>query len=286
MITYVADVMRKKLQTIDFYDGLRKAERLMAENNVAYLPVMKQGALAGMLTLKDIHRTHPNRIAADAMKKEVVSVAPTTPLWKAKQILEQHKVEQLPVMEEGVLVGIIAEPELLWELGKHIDLLTGLYRSDYIYYQGMELLNSGKEITVIFLDLNKFGVIDKEYGHTQGDIILKELGSLLRENTPADAYLCRFGGDEFALLVPYRLDKSKVLTENIINLIDSHVFSNKLTISAAAGIAGGRRLELRTHAPMNTISDLINLASLASTKAKKEKQRLIVAKDFCNYDIA
>lgn len=284
MIACVADIMKKNIQSIDFYDGLRKAESMLVESNVDCLPVVKHGVIAGILSLKDILKSHPNRIAADAMDKNIVSIPSKTSLWRAKQILEKNKLERLPVVDDHELIGFITRTELLIELGKYTDLLTGLYRSDYIYHQGVELLANGCEVSVIFLDLNKFGVIDKEYGHTQGDIILKELGMLLKDNAPSDTYLCRFGGDEFVLLTPYKLDKCRLLAENLIKAIETHIFSNQLTITAAVGISGGRRLEERRIVEVDTVIDLINLASLASTKAKKDKQGVVVAQGFCNHE--
>lgn len=282
MIACVSDIMKREIQTIDFYDGLRKAERLMEENNTGCLPVLKEGMLAGILTLKEISKAHPNRIAADAMSKKIISVPAKTSLWQAKRIMEENNMERLLVMDANKLVGLVTQADLLFELGKCFDLLTGLYQSDYIFFHGMELLSNDCEISIIFLDLNKFGTVDKEYGHAHGDIILRELGLLLKKNSPPDTYLCRYGGDEFVVLTPYKLDKCAMLAENLIKIIANHVFSNKLFITASAGIAGGRRQKERNDTSLDTMSALINLASLASTKAKNEKKNLILADAYCN----
>ncbi len=280
MIVRVSDIMKKDIQTIDFYDGLVKAERLINGNHLECLPVMKDGVMVGTLALKDISKAHPNRIVADAMNRNILSVSSGTSIWKARKMLEENSIDILPVVDDDELVGLITQAELLFELGKHFDLLTGLYRSDYLYYQGMELLAKGNEISVIFIDLNKFGTVDKEYGHTQGDVILKELGTLLNNNSPADTYLCRYGGDEFVLLTPYDPDKCAILAENLIKAIAGNIFSNNLFITASAGIAGGRRQKERSYVSPDIISDLINMASLASTNAKREKKNIVVAKSF------
>jgi len=286
MIACVSDIMKREIQTIDFYDGLAKAERLMEGNNIGFLPVMKEGKMVGTLALKDISKAHPNRIVADVMSKGIISVSSATSLWKAKNILEENNIERLMVMDDNELVGLIIQAELLFELGKHFDLLTGLYRSDYIYYQGMELLTNGCEISIIFIDLNKFGTVDKDYGHAQGDVILKELGLLIKNLIPADSYLCRYGGDEFVILTPYELDKCVMLAENLIKSIANNIFSNKLYITASAGIAGGRRQADRGYASPEIISDLVNMASLASTNAKREKKNIVIAENLYIEDMA
>ncbi|SHF02147.1 diguanylate cyclase (GGDEF) domain-containing protein [Desulforamulus putei DSM 12395] len=286
MISCVSNIMIKKINTVDAYDGICKAERIMDENNINCIPVMHDGKLVGVLTSRDIRKTHPNRIVADAMTKKVISVTPETSLWKAKQVFEENKIETLLVKEKDSLVGLVTKTCLYTELGKYYDPLTGLYRSEYIYHMGMELLEKGFEISVIFIDLNEFGQIDKEFGHAQGDLILKELGMLLKSHSHGDTYLCRFGGDEFVVLTQYNLDKCMVLAEILLKAISTHKFKNNINVTASAGIAGGRRQDARAQNPRETVMDLINLASLASTKAKKEKTKLAVADGFFQNEIA
>lgn len=280
MIAIVSDIMTTELYTIDAFDGLCKAERIMDEKGISCLPVMNQGKPAGILTSRDIRKAHPNRIVADAMSKCIISAAPDTSLWKAKQIFEENITEGLLVIDEERLVGLVTETRLYAELGKYFDILTGLYRSDYIYYTGMELLEKGIEVSVIFIDLDKFGKIDKEYGHIHGDTILKEVGMLLKCHVSDQTYLCRFGGDEFIVLTQYKLDKCKILAEILLKTISTHKFSNNIKVSASAGIAGGRRNEAREYDPFETITDLVNLASLTSTKAKTETAKIAIADGF------
>lgn len=286
MITCISDIMTKKIYTIDAYDGICKAGRIMDEKGINCLPVMYDGKLVGVLTSDDIRKTHPNRIVADAMTKKVISVPPPTSLWKSKQVFETNKIETLLVEDESGLVGVVTKTCLYTELGKFYDLLTGLYRSDYIYHMGLELLEKDFEISVIFIDLDKFGQIDKEFGHTQGDTILKELGMLLKNHSNGDTHLCRFGGDEFVVLTQYKLDKCMALAEILLKAISTHKFTNNINVTASAGIAGGRRKDARVHNSKEMLTDLINLASLASTKAKKEKIKLVVADSFFSHEMA
>lgn len=268
--------MTKEVYTINAYDGLCKAERIMDEKDTACLPVIKDGKLVGIITTRDLRRTHPNRIAADAMTKSIVSVQPDTSLWEAKRLFEDKKVHELLVLKDGNPVGLVTKASLYAELGKHTDLLTGLYKSEYIYHMGVELLENGSEIAVIFIDLNNFGQIDKEYGHATGDKVLKEIGVLLKNHHYGDTYLCRFGGDEFVVLAPYKLEKCKLLADMLLKAVSTHHFAEHITVTASAGVAGGKR----PAGACNTkelLLDLINLASLASTRAKREKTALLGA---------
>ncbi|SPF40555.1 Diguanylate cyclase (fragment) [Candidatus Desulfosporosinus infrequens] len=184
-------------------------------------------------------------------------------------------MEAVLVQEEGRLSGILPRNLLEIQLGSHIDLLTGLYRSDYIYYHGVRLLEDKQEISIVFFDINNFGVIDKTYGHTVGDIILIEVSRLLRENTPSEAFLCRFGGDEFAVLLPAYLDEGAALAYRLTDIVGQHSFSHDIDVSVSAGVTGGRRHEERDDDPWSTMEQLITIASLRSTEAKKSNATLI-----------
>lgn len=286
MITSVFELMNTQIITIAATDGVCKAREIMLEKSIGCLPVLENGSLVGILTLKDIANSHPNRIVADAMTASIISVTSNTSLWKARETIENNKVERLLVIDDGKLVGLITKTQLFEELGKHLDLLTGLYGSDYIYHHSMELIEKGVEISVIFIDIDKFGYIDKEFGHTQGDTILKEIAFLLKSHTPDEVYLCRFGGDEFVVLTPFGLNKCKMLADDLLKAISSHDFCNCIKVTASAGIAGGRHTGTRICNPLDTVSDLINLASLASTKAKREKLTIAVSEGFDLSEIA
>ncbi len=272
----VSNIMTKAVYTINTEDGVGKAGRLMDERGIGGLPVYDNGRLVGIITSKDILKTHPNRIVADAMTSRVVSITPEASIWEAYKVLEKNNIERLLVLEDGNLVGIITKATLLAELGKHVDQLTGLYKSEYINHQIFELLISGMEVSLILIDLDRFGFIDKVYGHVIGDIILKEVSDILIENTPEEAQICRYGGDEFVVITPFDINKCKELAERLLDAISAHAFYNGIGISASAGVTKGSLAKSKQNTPLNFAKTLINIASLASTRAKNENSRIIV----------
>ena len=271
----VSNIYSREFAAVDVWDGVSKIRSLLLETGDCCCPVMDGGNLVGVITYKDLLRTHPNRIIADAMCPEPVTVPAEMPLWQAKELFEDTGLDVLLVQEEGKLSGILSRNLLDKQLGPHTDLLTGLYKSDYIYYHGARLLGNKQEISIIFFDINKFGFIDKTYGHTIGDIILVEVSKLLRENIPSEAFLCRFGGDEFTVLLPVHLDKAVALAYCLADIISRHSFYHGIGISISAGVIGGRRHEERADDPWDTMEKLINIASLKSTEAKKSNATLL-----------
>lgn len=86
------------------------------------------------------------------------------------------------------------------------DPLTGLYNRRYLEeaYRQAEAgaIRSGAPLTFVLLDIDHFKHFNDTYGHEIGDMLLRELGALLRTSVREGDTACRFGGEEFALLLP------------------------------------------------------------------------------------
>lgn len=95
---------------------LTKACATMQQHKVRGLPVIEDGKLVGIVTDRDI-RNHLLSLDAtsirQAMATSPLTVTPTTPIKEAAQMLSEHKVGALPVLQGDELVGIISTSDLL-----------------------------------------------------------------------------------------------------------------------------------------------------------------------------
>jgi len=104
-------------------------------------------------------------------------------------------------------VRLIARPELEALLG-HVqtDEVTSLFTRRYFNERiGAELNRArryGNQLSLLILDLDGFKKVNDELGHLTGDALLRRIGRMLREKTRQSDIPCRFGGDEFAVLLP------------------------------------------------------------------------------------
>ncbi|NLY88441.1 MAG: CBS domain-containing protein [Firmicutes bacterium] len=275
----VGDIMTPDPQVVRPGQTVAEASQLMEERRIGSLPVVERGKLVGIITSRDLRLTPPDCPVADVMTKEVITVYPETTLEQAQQMLEEHKIERLVVVDKaGRVTGIITETVLYGEFWRYWDTLTRLPKVTVLQKKGEELLRQGREISLIFLDLNEFGQIDKEYGHVFGDRILQEVATIFHNRIDsARDFLCRYGGDEFAVVSTRNLRGAVALAWQMVCSLQENQWPAGASVSCAAGIAGGRRRKSRPERPDLVVSQLLNLASLASTRAKKSKKLISVA---------
>lgn len=277
MVT-VANIMVLDPLTVSPEASVARTIELMEKFKIGGLPVVKEGQLVGIITSRDVRKSHPNRLVADAMTHDVLSIPPHYSLWEAREFMEKHKIERLPVALEGKLLGLVTKAVLLEEFAKRIDLLTGLYCAEYLYHAALKILRQEERVIVLFIDMDNFKEIDKEMGHAEGDIILQRVAGILKNAVEEEIdYLCRYAGDEFAIVTSRSPERAKELGLHLLELVKIHTWPRGVTLTASAGIAVGRRGQRKRESDeCRAIRDLINLASLGSTQAKKEKVPLVM----------
>lgn len=125
----VSQWMTRNVLTIELYDSLGVARRLMAKHRVNQLPVLDDGRLVGIVTDRDIRDAYPTSMVIDRTKEidqfaetytieevvtyNVLTVTPTTSLASAVKLLRRHRIGSLPVVENGKLVGILTRSDVL-----------------------------------------------------------------------------------------------------------------------------------------------------------------------------
>ncbi len=272
----VRDIMTSPVNTISLGSSVSQAAEFMKEYNLGGLPVVKDSKLVGIITSRDVRINHPNRIVADAMTKPVICCSPDSTTWDAVALMNEYKIERLPVVEHDKVIGIITEVQMVKHTSRLYDPLTETFNSEYIYQVAFNLLKLGHKISVILLDVDDFGEMNKKWGHVIGDKCLKRIASVLKSviNSKND-FLCRYGGDEFVIVTLRNSEEAMVIAKEVLDKISKINLGNNLSITVSAGISEYREKIHEAEGDYYEATQcLINEASLASTKAKRHKTRI------------
>ncbi len=152
------------------------------------------------------------------------------------------------------------------------DPLTGLYNRRYFTSASSDILSIAKRkqenLALIMIDIDKFKNINDTYGHKVGDEALIEFANILNKTQRQSDITCRFGGEEFVILLPetdiegatkvaHKLRKN---TEELSIILDSNK-SIKFTISlgvSSVDLEKEVNIELALHRADNALYDAKN----------------------------
>lgn len=131
----VKDWMSSNVVSIDPSSRISEAHQLMKDRKIRRLPVVKDGHLVGIVTIGDVREASPsdattlsiwelNYLWAQLtveriMTKDVKSVTPDTPMLDAAELMLNHKISGLPVVDtHGKVVGMLTESDIFRMLVK------------------------------------------------------------------------------------------------------------------------------------------------------------------------
>lgn len=121
------------------------------------------------------------------------------------------------------------------------DELTGVSNRRGLVRAAEAMVGSGRGLSVVLFDLDRFKHINDTYGHLMGDRILADVGAALKMDTRVGDVIGRWGGDEFVLLLPEtRPVEARRITDRIIRRISDLRWvmgDYVLTASVSTGIA-------------------------------------------------
>lgn len=143
------------------------------------------------------------------------------------------KTEQRDILETlaDILALTIANLRLFKQVERQsvIDQLTGVHNRRFFDRKILQEIDRvkryGRELSLIYLDMDNLKEINDDFGHDQGDLVLREIARLAQESSRRIDVVCRWGGDEFILILPETsLDEATAKAEKLRSLIANYRF--------------------------------------------------------------
>jgi len=215
------------------------------------VPFSVQGKVAGFISLSSLFTPDPSDLYYLNGLASLAGGA-LVHLSSASTLRDMYK-EQKELADRDPMTGLLNHRRLHEVLDQEI---SRAYRNESIF-------------ALSLFDIDDFKIINDTYGHLQGDRILMYVARILRENSRSMDHPCRYGGDEFALILPEIDDAdAHIVVTRIVNelahqgvLLDS---GGKIPIHISAGIATYPR-------DASNARDLIESADMALYKSKNQE---------------
>ncbi len=148
--------------------------------------------------------------------------------------------------EIGAQVAIAIQNNQLYALAVN-DGLTGLFVRRYFDLQLKDLFAKGERyarpFALLLFDIDHFKKFNDTHGHQTGDRVLQQFAKLLRQNTRESDIVCRYGGEEMAVLLPETgEDEALVLANKLCKRVRENVFigngGEELRVTTSIGVVG------------------------------------------------
>ena len=227
------------------------ASEVIDEGAYDYLPKNK-------ISKKSLFRSVTNTVEKFGLEKEIK--------------LAQGKLAEMSSLEREMKQAQIQLAEMSTR-----DELTGLYNRRYFIESLERELARAKRykrnLGFCMIDLDKFKYINDTYGHLAGDMALSKIGRMFDEHFRHGDLICRYGGEEFAVILPdTSLKSAMAVCERLRTKVLNHRFkynSSDFSISISIGIALYDNLVHRSS------NELVSAADQALYRAKKEGRNCV-----------
>lgn len=221
----ISEVMTKEVKTATTTSSYKEVYDLMRLNNIRHLPILEDGVLVGVVSIRDLLRFHMRSLeqTITELTNEIIFV---------RSLLDKSNDDRTR--------DLYQENKRLQDMAI-VDSLTGLY--NYRYFEEIfskEIARAKRYnhvLTLLFIDIDFFKHYNDLNGHEQGNIVLRELAGIMRRTSRQTDTLCklhgvdivaRYGGEEFVVVLPETPKQGGVVRANrLLEDVRKYPFKNK-----------------------------------------------------------
>ena len=253
------------------------------EFDLVLTDIFLKGSLTGLDIVKTIRGDEKNK------KIPILAMSSISDPQQKLELLRNGANDYVakPIIYEEVAVrtqNLITTKKLLDELEKqqkHFqemamkDQLTGLFNRHFLMELGPKSIKEAHrhqhELSMLVVDLDHFKLVNDNHGHATGDTVLESIGSILLNSCRDEDIACRFGGEEFVLVLPHcGIGDAEVKAESLRKTIEQARPAG-LVITASIGVSS-----LFIDDGEDNIASLFSRADAGTYQAKANGRNQIV----------
>jgi len=195
--------------------GTAKYHLKQGVRSIVYLPLIAKGKAIGSLIVAS---RHPNAYSQrHIMLLEQLASQIAMPVENSQRYAEAEEKAHIDELT-GLLNRRSLDELITSEIGRH---------SRY-----------GGVFSIIILDLDSFKAFNDNYGHLAGDKLLREIGSIMKRSIRSADQAFRYGGDEFAILLPQTtIEAAYEVAERVRQRVTSEAKTGSVPVTASLGLA-------------------------------------------------
>ena len=238
--------------------SVREQTEKLGYNSIIVIPVIKKESVIGTFFLR----------TASPIKNGI-----TERIYKLCQLIANISANAL---ENAILFESVQSAQNYFEEMAIRDGLTGLYNHRHFYDRLEEEFSRASRyaapLSLVFFDIDDFKRINDLYGHTQGDRVLKRIGKLVKSVARESDIPARYGGDEFAIILPNTAgDGAFDLANRIQAVILDCEFENlpgeQITVSSGVSTYENKNVQ--------SFNDLVHLVDDGMYKSKNQGKNMV-----------
>jgi diguanylate cyclase (GGDEF)-like protein len=187
---------------------------------------------------------HPHDPLLNLLKSEEVAIVPLKAKDKVNGIiLADNFITKKEITKDDLRMlimlanqaGLAIENSQLYEktvVRAHQDSLTNLWNHGYFQFLLQEELEKAKAsktpLSLMAIDMDDFKVYNDNFGHQAGDKILKDVAGILRNYSRQMDVVCRYGGEEFMIILPQtNKEEAFLIAERLRQIIEKYPFTHE-----------------------------------------------------------